>query len=62
MDAPEKLARELRAVVQRWRMEWNISTAELLGAVMLVAFELCLSEWSIIDNDESSEDEEEGEL
>lgn len=58
MDAPEKLARELRSVVQRWRMEWNISTAELLGALILVAFELCLSEWSIIDNDEPEEEEE----
>ena len=61
VDASEKLAQELRGLVQRWRMEWNISTAELVGALVLVGFELCLGEWRFIDHDEDEDEDEDQE-
>ena len=61
VDASEKLAQELRGLVQRWRLELNISTAELVGALVLVGFELCLGEWRFIDHDEDEDEDQEEE-
>jgi hypothetical protein len=60
-DPSEKLAGEIRQLVDRWRLEWNISIHEIIGALDTAKFDLQISRWSIteepIDDDLEEEDE-----
>ena len=58
-DPSEKLAGEIRQLVERWRLEWNISSHEIIGALDTAKFDLQISRWSI--SEEPIEDEPEGE-
>tara|TARA_R100000654_G_scaffold16026_1_gene33852 strand:- start:985 stop:1182 length:198 start_codon:yes stop_codon:yes gene_type:complete len=60
-DPSEKLAGEIRQLIERWRLEWNISIHEIIGALDTARFDLQISRWSIteepIDDDLEEEDE-----
>jgi hypothetical protein len=60
-DPSEKLAGEIRQLIERWRLEWNISIHEIIGALDTAKFDLQISRWSIteepIDDDLEEEDE-----
>ena len=62
-DPSEKLAGEIRRLVERWRLEWNISLHEIVGALDTARFDLLMSRWTIteepIEDDPDEEDEEE---
>lgn len=60
-DPSEKLAGEIRQLVDRWRLEWNISIHEIIGALDTAKFDLQISRWSITEEpiDDDLEEEEE---
>tara|TARA_R110002020_G_scaffold284712_1_gene500189 strand:+ start:210 stop:410 length:201 start_codon:yes stop_codon:yes gene_type:complete len=58
-DPSEKLAGEIRQLVERWRLEWNISSHEIIGALDTAKFDLQISRWSISEEPIEDEPEEE---
>jgi len=60
-DPSEKLAGEIRQLVDRWRLEWNISIHEIIGALDTAKFDLQISRWSIEEEPIEDEPEEEDE-
>tara|TARA_Y100000114_G_scaffold105569_1_gene98826 strand:+ start:300 stop:500 length:201 start_codon:yes stop_codon:yes gene_type:complete len=60
-DPSEKLAGEIRQLIERWRLEWNISIHEIIGALDTARFDLQISRWSIteepIDDDPEEDDD-----
>lgn len=63
---PTKLQKEIHGLIRRWDQEWNISHAELVGALSMALFDLLMSRWTITeeplvdddDDDDEMEDEE----
>ena len=60
-DPSEKLASEIRQLIERWRLEWNISIHEIIGALDTARFDLQISRWSITEEPIEDEPEEEDE-
>lgn len=60
-DPSEKLAGEIRQLIERWRLEWNISIHEIIGALDTARFDLQISRWSITEEPIEDEPEEEDE-
>ena len=60
-DPSEKLAGEIRQLIDRWRLEWNISIHEIIVALDTAKFDLQISRWSITEEpiEDEPEDEEE---
>lgn len=60
---PTKLQKEIHNLIRRWDQEWNISHAELVGALAMALFDLLMSRWTITEEPlvEDVEDEEEDE-
>jgi len=60
-DPSEKLAGEIQQLIERWRLEWNISIHEIIGALDTAKFDLQISRWSITEEPIEDEPEEEDE-
>ena len=60
-DPSEKLAGEIRQLVDRWRLEWNISIHEIIGALDTEKVERRGSGWwsteGPIEDDREGEEE-----
>lgn len=65
---PTKLQKEIHSLIRRWDQEWNISHAELVGALAMALFDLLMSRWTITeeplveDVDDDDDDDEDDEL
>ena len=61
---PTKLQKEIHSLIRRWDQEWNISHAELVGALAMALFDLLMSRWTITEEPlvEDVEDDDEDEL
>ena len=60
---PTKLQKEIHSLIRRWDQEWNISHAELVGALAMALFDLLMSRWTIteeplVEDVEDVEDDE----
>jgi len=62
-NPPTKLQKEIHSLIRRWDQEWNISHAELVGALAMALFDLLMSRWTITEEPlvEDVEDDEEEE-
>lgn len=62
-NPPTKLQKEIHSLIRRWDQEWNISHAELVGALSMALFDLLMSRWTITEEPlvEDAEDEDEEE-
>ena len=67
-NPPTKLQKEIHALIRRWDQEWNISHAELVGALSMALFDLLMSRWTITeeplvqDVDDEMDDDDDDEL
>ena len=63
-NPPSKLQKEIHSLIRRWDQEWNISHAELVGALAMALFDLLMSRWTITEEPlvEDVEDDDEDEL
>ncbi len=65
-NPPTKLQKEIHALIRRWDQEWNISHAELVGALSMALFDLLMSRWTITEEplveDVEDEDDDDDDL